>query len=142
MEKENQKKERFICERWFGETGQGIGLIGSKCRSCGKVYFPKKTVCPSCWEKDNMETVPLSRKGRLVVWAADERDMMGVGYPHICGYVDLPEGIRLFSLLSGVGTVEDEAKLKKGMEVETVVERYRTDKYGNEVLIFKFRPCF
>lgn len=138
---EKEKRERFICERWFGETDHGIGLIGSKCKTCGRVYFPKKMVCQSCWEKDNMETVPLSRRGKLVVSTADERDMMGVGYPHICAYVDFPEGIRLFSMLSGVGTLEDQKKLRKGMEMETVVEKYKTDKYGNDVLIFKFRPC-
>ena len=139
---DEEKKERFICNRWFGETPDGPGLIGSKCKTCGKVYFPKKTVCQACWEKDNMETVPLSRKGKLVAYATDDRDLMGVGYPHICGFVDFPEGIRLFSMLSGVGTLEDEAKLKKGMEMETVVERYRTDKYGKDVFIFKFKPCF
>jgi uncharacterized OB-fold protein len=132
------KKTRLISDKLFAQTPEGYVLVGSKCKSCGKVFFPKKTLCTACFTKDNMEVVPLSKKGRLVSHASDDRDMMGLGYPHICAYVDLPEGIRLFSLLTDV---DDDTKLKEGLEVETVVERFRTDELGYDILVFKFRPC-
>ncbi len=132
------KKTRLISDNFFAQTPAGYILVGSKCKSCGKVFFPKKTFCTACFGKDNMEIVPLSKKGRLVCYASDDRDMMAVGYSHICAYVDLPEGIRLFSLLAHV---EDESKLKEGMEVETVTERLRTDEMGYDILVFKFKPC-
>ena len=133
-----EKTTRLISDKFFAETPEGHVLVGSKCQSCGKVFFPKKTLCTACFTKDNMEVVPLSKKGRIVSHASDDRDMMDVGYPHICAYVDLPEGVRLFSLLTDV---EDDSKLKEGTEVETVVERLRTDEQGCDVFVFKFKPC-
>ena len=52
------------------------------------------------------------------------------------GYVDLPEGPRIFSQF----TRGSEKELKIGMEMELVVEKLKTDKEGNEIYNYKFRP--
>jgi uncharacterized OB-fold protein len=54
------------------------------------------------------------------------------------GYIDLPEGVRLLSLLTGCEPSRD--ALKAGQEMELVFEPIRTDKEGNQVLAFKFKP--
>ncbi len=112
-------------------------LIGSKCQSCGAVAFPRRVVCHKCLS-DNVVEIPLSRRGKLasftVAWVAPE----GVKPPVIMGYIDLPEGVRLFSMLTGSEPLRD--ALKVGQEMELVFEEIRTDKDGNKIVAFKFKP--
>jgi uncharacterized OB-fold protein len=112
-------------------------LIGSRCQSCGAVAFPRRVVCHKCLSDDVTE-VPLSQRGRLasftVAWAAPE----GVKPPIALGYIDLPEGVRLFSMLTGCDPSRE--ALKEGQEMELVFEEIRKDKDGNQIVAFKFRP--
>jgi len=69
-------KERprlYIENSWFQTVGDEIRLLGSRCLACGKVAFPKKIVCQACFS-DQIETVPLSKKGTLHSFA---RSVMG-----------------------------------------------------------------
>ena len=112
-------------------------LIGSKCQSCGAVAFPRRVVCHKC-AGENLEEIALSQRGKLasftVAWAAPE----GFKPPVIMGYIDLPEGVRLISLLSGIEPDKD--ALEAGREMDLVFEPISTDKEGRQVLAFKFRP--
>ncbi len=53
------------------------------------------------------------------------------------GYIDLPEGLMIFAQLAQW----NEKELKIGMEMEMVVEKLKTDKEGNEIYSYKFRPA-
>ena len=54
------------------------------------------------------------------------------------GYVDLPEKIRLFSLITDC---DPEGKdLRCDMPVETVVDTLMKDESGDDVYTYKFRP--
>jgi hypothetical protein len=53
--------------------------------------------------------------------------------------VDLPEGVRLFTLLTDCEPFEE--KLKLDMEVEMVIEKVMTNDFGEEIYAYKFRPC-
>ena len=112
-------------------------LIGSRCQSCGAAAFPRRVVCHRCLS-DNVAEIPLSKRGRLasftVAWAAPE----GIKPPVIMGYIDLPEGVRLFSMLTGTEPSKD--ALEVGQEMELVFEEIRTDKDGNKIVAFKFKP--
>jgi len=112
-------------------------LIGSKCQSCGVVAFPRRVVCHKCLS-DNVVEIPLSKRGKLasftVAWAAPE----GFKPPLIQGYIDLPEGVRLLSIVTGCEPSKDALKLGQAMEL--VFEELRTDKEGNKVVAFKFKP--
>lgn len=56
--------------------------------------------------------------------------------PYLQAYVQLPEGIRVFSLISS--SVEPRSdSLQVGMEMELVLEAVQP---GKEVLTFKYRP--
>ncbi len=112
-------------------------LIGSRCQSCGAVAFPRRVVCHKCLS-DNVAEIPLSQRGMLasftVAWVAPE----GIKPPLILGYIDLPEGVRLFSILTGSQPSRD--ALKVGQEMELVFEEIRADKDGNKIVAFKFKP--
>lgn len=70
---------RPVVAGWFGEAGEGpegtgdgaggFHLIGTRCRECGSVFFPRQdTFCrnPAC-SGTTLEETPLSRRGR--VWS-------------------------------------------------------------------------
>jgi uncharacterized OB-fold protein len=112
-------------------------LIGSKCRSCGAVAFPKRVICHKC-RQDTLEEIPLGKRGKLasftVAWAAPE----GFKPPLALGYIDLPEGVRLLSMITGCEPSSDALAL--GQEMTLVFEEIRTDDAGNHIVAFKFRP--
>jgi uncharacterized OB-fold protein len=71
-------------------------LIGSSCTDCGFLNFPPAGVCPKCLSI-KLETKPLSAHGVLYSFTTVSRNKLAV----YVGYVDLPEGIRVFSQLVG-----------------------------------------
>jgi uncharacterized OB-fold protein len=62
----------------------------------------------------------------------------GLPTPYLIGFIDLPEGIKLFSLLTQCDPWD--RVLKVGMEMEMVIETIRQDEEGNEIVAYKFRP--
>lgn len=112
-------------------------LVGSKCQNCGTFAFPKRVVCYKCLS-ENVTEIPLSKRGNLasftVAWAAPE----GIQPPVILGYVDLPEGVRIFSMLTGCEPERD--ALQPGQEMELTFEEIKQDGEGNQVIAFMFRP--
>jgi uncharacterized OB-fold protein len=118
-------------------AGDESYLIGSKCKACGAVAFPKRVVCHKCLSQD-MAEIPLSKKGKLasfiVSWAAPS----GFTPPLIMGYIDLPEGVRFLSVITGCKPSPQALEL--GQEMELVIEKLRTDADGNHVMIYKYKP--
>jgi benzoylsuccinyl-CoA thiolase BbsA subunit len=112
-------------------------LKGYKCKRCGKIWFPKFTPCPNpdCWSED-MEAIPLSRKGKI--YSATDvyigQPSMREYMPLIMGYVDLPEGIRIFTQLEG-----EIGSFQCGDEVELFTGPIRNNKRGEPIISYKFK---
>lgn len=89
----------------IGTNGDGIPcLVGSRCTSCGAVYFPRRTICLECRSSAFREQV-LSTRGVLYSWTT-VRVSASRPTPYTVGYVDLPEGVRIFTtLLGGPGSL-------------------------------------
>ena len=113
-------------------------LVGSRCRSCGRTYFPKRPICCFCMKDDKMEEAPLSTKGKIDTFSVVQVAPMGFKAPYIQAFVDLPEGPRIFSLITGCEPSEE--AIKEGEDVELVVDKIREDEKGNELIGYKFRP--
>jgi len=115
-------------------------LIGSKCRDCGCVVWPKRKVCPACVKDDVMEEIPLSRRGKIQSFSVVYQSPAGFDFdiPYIQAVVRLPEGVTLFTLVSGVEARSDALKL--GEKMEMIVDKIGSDKEGNNVVSWKFRP--
>jgi len=133
----SQKKSRYIDENWFTRDRHGVALLGSKCEACDKVFFPKKLVCPDCFD-GKLTEIPLSRNGRLHTYAQAIMGPANLKKPYIMGFVDLPEKIKLYSLI--VDCEPWNEVLKIGMDVELVVRKFGTDRHGNEIISYMFRP--
>ena len=134
---QNDKNRRFIDDAWFHDFGQGLSLTGGRCPACGQTYFPTKQVCPSCFNAEQRK-VPLSGKGKLHTYTRSHMGPAGIQTPFTIGFIELPEGIKLFSLLTQCDPWDE--VLSVGMEMEMVIETIREDEEGNEIVGYKFRP--
>jgi uncharacterized OB-fold protein len=131
------REERFIEKDWFKESADGVALVGSRCKACRKSFFPKKEVCPNCFD-GQLQEVPLSTTGKLHSYALSLLGPSEMEKPYVIAFIDLPEGIKLFSVLTDCEPWDE--VLKIGMDMEMVIGRIKQDEYGNDIIGYKFRP--
>ncbi len=130
-----------IREGLWGVNDAGeIALIGSKCTSCGELFFPRKQngVCTHCQGR-NLEDVRLSDQGKVITCTVVYQRPGGGFYkgsvPYAYGVVELPEGVRFMSLLVS----DDLESIKVGSNVRLVIDPLFEDEEGNQVLTYKFK---
>ncbi|MEV6923383.1 OB-fold domain-containing protein [Dactylosporangium sp. NPDC051485] len=75
-----------------------LSLIASHCSSCGLHRYPPQAYCPN--DQTATQTVPLSRHGRIYEAVQVHLAPAGFQAPYLIGYVDLPEGVRVFARLA------------------------------------------
>lgn len=119
-----------------GRNIQELRLLGSRCGSCGRVYFPSRRNCPHCMT-ENVQDIPLSDRGVLQTFTVAGVAPPGWEAPHAQGYIDLEDGPRVFSLLSDY---ESPDKLKTGMAMGLKIVTRGPDKQGREIVGFRFKP--
>ena len=131
---------------WF-TTDPEPTLLGSRCDTCGTVFFPPTAAegfCrnPAC-SGDTFSGVPLSRRGR--VWSyTDAQYQPPPPYiaptdpfePFALAAVELEEGMVVLGQVAAGHGVDD---LQVGAEVEVVVETLYTDDTG-ERSIWRWKP--
>ena len=113
-------------------------LLGSKCSSCGKVYFPQDALCMECLKEGTLKEHPLSIRGKIYSFTIVERESLapkGFQVPYAYGYIELPEGVRVLGKIIGW---KPEA-LKAGAGVEMVLEEIREDASGQKIMGFRFK---
>ena len=131
------REDFFTAPLWPVE---GVRLKGSKCQSCGEVFLGKAVSCQSCFGEEMGEVV-FSDRGTLwtytIITSKPPGDYKGPEpfEPFGLGLVELPEGIRVLSPLTGC----DVGDLKIGMKLGLVVEKLYEDEEGREVLSYKFK---
>lgn len=91
-------------------------LNASKCTDCGLSVFPPSAVCPDCLS-ENQQPLHLSSSGKLYSYTQIHVAPPTWVVPYIIGYVDLPEGIRLF----GKVDAKSAEVLRVNMPVDVVV---------------------
>ena len=110
-------------------------LKGSRCERCGSVDFPTGPYCKGCLSS-NPKEIELSRHGVLYSFSYARVCAKGFTLPYVFGYVDLPEGIRIYSQLEPA----DPAKFHAGMDVELTMGQICQEKDGTEIWGYKFQP--
>ena len=133
---------QMIDSELIGGTAEEPRLIGSGCRRCGTVTFPRQSSCPKCTSED-VEARQLATRGVLWTWtiqcfapksppypaaAVDEFEPYGVGY------VELPGEVRVEARL----TESDPERLRIGMPMELTLIPAPG---AAEMLTFAFRPA-
>ena len=113
-----------------GTDGQPV-LIGTACNACNARIFPPVAVCPACMSEDvKLEQMP--REGTLYSFTIVHVGPPTWVKPFALGYVDLKNGVRVFSHLAG-------SSLKLGDPVELAIGRIGTNPDGTEINTFVFR---
>jgi uncharacterized OB-fold protein len=133
-------------EGWLTLDPAAPRLLGTRCRACGAVFFPRETAfCrnPRCTGTE-LDEVPLSRRGTL--WSyTDNRYAPPAPYvaadpfePYAIAAVELAEEkmVILGQVAPGV-RVED---LEVGMEMELALGTLYTDEQ-HEYLIWHWKPA-
>jgi len=99
---------------FFWEAATAGRLVAQRCNGCGRLRHPPRPMCPDCRSLE-FEIVPLSGRGSLYSYAILHHPRHpAFDYPLVAALVDLEEGIRLVSNLSGV----EAAAIRIGMELE------------------------
>ena len=138
MLKENQRLIKEGTVKFPSQAGESPRLVGAKCSSCGKVFFPRRAICPNCFTDDTLVEYELSPRGKIYSYTVVRYPPpSGFEVPYAYGYVDLSEdNIRVFTVFTGC----DPEKLEIGMDVELTVDKFLTDKDGTEIIGYKFKP--
>lgn len=72
-----------------------VRLRGVQCADCGMKVFPVTDVCPDCLST-SLKELMLGGEGRLYSYTTVHVAPPGWQTPYVVGYVDTPEGVRLF----------------------------------------------
>lgn len=118
--------------------GKKPTLLANHCTKCGKTFFPKRPLCPYCFEKGKMEEIKLARRGIIYACTVIHRNSpTGIIAPYAYGYVDIPVNkVRVFGLFTG----GDPLSFVPGQELELVVEPIKIDHQGKQIIGYKFKP--
>jgi uncharacterized OB-fold protein len=136
-----EKKVVPIKEGWFHAPESYEDkpyLIGSRCDSCGYITFPKAHVCQSCMKDNTMQEIRLGPGASLDTFTVAMQGPPGFTTPYIQAFVNLDEGVRIFTMIEGCKPEPD--ALKIGQRLELVIGKIKEDEQGNDVIGWKFKP--
>ncbi len=137
----------------LGSGAKGDALIGSKCQTCNRVYFPARDWCAAC-SKPTCKSVELSRQGVLRSYALVFRrqSYAVIPIPYLLAEIALPEGILVYttlnltstpstegpSLTSSIGP-DDLGQVQLGTKVTLDPIVVKKDEEGHDLVAYNFR---
>jgi uncharacterized OB-fold protein len=82
--------------RFWRENPSRYNLVGFKCNSCGRYYFPRRTICPVCHRRSvgKIEEVKLKGTGKVfsVTEVHDALEEHTLAKPYLVAIVEFDEG--------------------------------------------------
>ncbi len=129
-----------VAKEWREIPGR-YNLEGSKCPCCGKIFFPKRSLCPECRRESigKMEDYEISREGEIFSYSIihDAPEFTSRIKPYAVAMVKTTDGV----MISGQVVDVDLEKVEIGMPVRAVLRKISSD--GNSGVIhygYKFVP--
>lgn len=135
-EKKEIKEAPIRANLWEDGPDGRPELMGSRCESCGNVFFPAAKVCLNCVSDKDIKPFKIPGKGKLYSFTAVKRGLPGFPSPYYLGSIDLMVGPRAIFQMGDCG-LED---LKAGMEMEAYIGTVRTEADGTRMIGPLFRP--
>jgi uncharacterized OB-fold protein len=85
--------------RFWREIPYRYQMIGTRCSSCEKVFFPPRSLCPNCRRAGKVEELTLSGSGEIVTYTVVRVAPEGFEReaPYVVAIVQLDEGPRITS---------------------------------------------
>ncbi len=113
-------------------------LIGSRCKICGTVFYPKRVMCLRC-SKESTEQVLIGPRGKIYSWSVSymKPPAAVIDAPYGLATIELPEGLHVQAALTNV----DLKKLEIDMEMEAILFKIKEDAEGNDVVGYMFQPA-
>ncbi len=89
------EQQQFTIEQAWKWANQGK-IMGGKCRKCGKIHYPPRPLCDSCFSNE-FEWIEVSPKGKLLTYtiihiAPTQFQQMT---PYIVGIIQLENDLRI-----------------------------------------------
>jgi len=130
--------------RFWRETPRRYNLGGCRCTNCGTVYFPPRSVCPTCSKHrrslGRLEPFHLSGEGEVVTFTIVHEAAEGfeMQVPYVLAIVKTPEGPQLTGQI--VDLEPKDARI--GLKVRATFRRLREEgKAGVIHYGYKFTPA-
>ncbi len=113
-------------------------LLGTKCKNCGRVFFPPRSICPDCRRVGNVETYKLDGKGEIISYThvRSPQEDFEEETPYTIAIIELDEGPRIVGQI----TDTDGGDIEIGKKVKTTFRNIGED--GNKGIIhygYKFQ---
>ncbi len=99
-------------------------IVGSKCLTCGTIYYPPKTLCPKCRSKGELENIQLSGKGKIISYTVIRTPPEGFEKysPYVVALIQLDEGPKITGQI-----VDNPEKVEIGKKVTPVFRKIYED---------------
>jgi hypothetical protein len=125
--------EQFLNER---------KIMGSKCKKCGALALPPRSICVSCFGKE-MEWIQFMGTGRLAAFTGITvappymtKEGFGRNNPYVVGVVELQEGVKTVARIVGVDAKKPE-QIKVGTPLEAEFLQKGEGPERQTILVFK-----
>ncbi|MCW2690399.1 MAG: hypothetical protein JWR37_5289 [Mycobacterium sp.] len=134
----------LIAENLFRVDGDRAVLLASRRRSSGAVKFPAER--PELFDgTDDLESIELSTEGTLYTFTTQEYapplpykgDRKEGFKPYVVGFVELPEGVLVETLVIGAQAGE----LRIGQKLVSTTTELNNTVDGNTYTTFAFTPA-
>ncbi|RJS68299.1 Zn-ribbon domain-containing OB-fold protein [ANME-2 cluster archaeon] len=125
--------------RFWRHISSRYNLIGTRCNTCGKYYFPPRTMCPNCRRDGSIEEYRFKGHGEVVTYTIIHTASEGFNIltPYSLAIIQLDEGPRMTGQV-----VCDPDEIMIGMRVKPVFRKLGED--GDAGIIYygtKFIPA-
>lgn len=85
--------------RFWRENPSRYNMVGVKCNSCGRHFFPPRAICPVCHRKSlgKIERVRLKGEGKIfsVTEVHEGLEELALQRPYILAMVEMDEGVKV-----------------------------------------------
>ncbi|MET1102162.1 MAG: Zn-ribbon domain-containing OB-fold protein [Pyrodictiaceae archaeon] len=101
-------------------------LLATRCKHCGRIYFPPQMDCPYC-RKSDMEWIELSKEGELLTYTVIYTKPMSFAHynDYTVGIARLKEGVNVTAWVRET----DPRKLRVGMKVKIEIVKREPEGY-------------
>jgi uncharacterized OB-fold protein len=116
--------------------GDNPHLQGTKCTSCGAVFFDRRNACASC-SATEFKPSDIANEGVLKAFTIVSLAAPGIPTPFVAGVVDC-DGVSVRGNV--INTEPDPDHVQTGMKVRLATYAVGTDDDGTEAIGFGYEP--